>query len=112
MFDATLTWNELSLLYGEDDVLLRADDVYEVASSSWGANNVGGYRSGEKLLSDYGDGYEYFVGRSGGLLGSAFAEDVRTGAWQTKQYETSFDDSPPNRNWFSLKAFAEAVALE
>ena len=112
VFDARLTWNELALLYNEDDVLLRADGVYENSEGSWGANNIGGYRAGEELLSDYCDGRVYFVGRAGGLRGSPFQEDVRTGKWRAQRYETSFGDTPPNRNWFSLRAFAEAVAPE
>ena len=49
------------------------------------------------------------VGRSEGLTGGPFLEDIRTGAWRTRSYEVR-DGAPPNANWFSIADFIAATA--
>jgi hypothetical protein len=48
-----------------------------------------------------------YIGRSGGLNGALFAEDVATGRWRTTKYELRSGPpaNPSNRNWFTLTEF-------
>ena len=92
-----LTWRSLSEVYGGDEVLLRADEVYE------------GPMRGQKLIESHLRDEVFWVGRIGGLRGSEFRNDLQSGDWRTRQYETSFKQAPPNRNWFLLSDFAAAV---
>ena len=92
-----LTWRSLSEVYGGDEVLLRADEVYE------------GPMCGQKLIESHLRDEVFWVGRIGGLRGSEFRNDLQSGDWRTRQYETSFKQVPPNRNWFLLSDFAAAV---
>lgn len=112
VFDgALLTWAGLAALYGDDAVLRRADAIYEPDQrASWGKNNAGGHMSGEELLAAYAEGTALCVGRRGGLNGQPMLQDIRSGEWRARGYETSPAAVPPNRNWFHLEAFVAAVS--
>ena len=102
-----LTWLELAALYDNDEILCRADAVYEPGSKrSYGRNNKGGYRTGEELMESYENGDSFFVGRSGGIEGKLLSEDFSTGTWRQHPYEINTEVSTaPNENWFELKEF-------
>ena len=106
-----LTWRDLAELYDDDEVLERANEVYDSEElKTWGKNNDGGYLSGEELIEAYTRGDDNLcVGRHGGLNGSNFLNDLRSGNWRRHPYETTRRHSPPNRNWFLLSNFAKAV---
>lgn len=94
-------------------ILHRADAVYEIGA--WGArgqNNAGGHMTGSELLAAYRRGERFFVGRSRGINGPFFLEDLNSGRWRTLRYETNREaDSCPNSNWFSLADFANCVNM-
>lgn len=106
-----LTWLGIAALYDQDPVLLRADAIYESAPStqSYQAHNEG-YRTGAQLVLAHQRGERLWVGRDKGLHGRPLAEDVLTGRWRTKRYETNAtSEEPPSVNWFSLDAFVAHV---
>jgi hypothetical protein len=109
-----LTWLELAALYGDDPLLARADEVYEPdRSGSWGRNNVSGHMTGEELVAAFRRGECFFVGCKDGLNGRAMANDVATGRWRSRDYETNRTcDALPNRNWFTLEQFCARVVRE
>lgn len=108
--DPLLTWHELACLYGQDKILQRADELYVSSEiGRWGENNDGGSRCGEELIDLYEKGEILCVGRKGGINGSRFQQDLQSGSWQTRKYETARTDSPPNQNWFRLSDFARSV---
>lgn len=111
VFDGPLlTWRGLASIYDEDELLLRADAIYEPDHrASWGRNNRGGHLTGEELLSACAEGDAFLVGRRGGLRGAQLAEDIASGSWRSQPYETAPGDTPPNGNWFLLQDFAKAV---
>lgn len=47
------------------------------------------------------------MGRSGGILGPALAEDISSGNWRNQGYEVSAAAEPPNKNWFYVSDFVE-----
>lgn len=106
-----LTWRALASLYQNDAILLRADAIYDPQQhGTWSKNNDGGKMTGDELLAAHRRGERFFVGRGGGIEGYKMIEDVHTGRWKAQLYETSRSDSPPNRNWFALAAFARLVS--
>ena len=104
-----LTWDRLSKLYGDDKVLLRANEVYDSEELDSRGKSNEGYMRGEKLIEAHRRGEVFWVGRQGGLHGLKFRDDLKLEDWRTQQYETSSEQTPPNRNWFSLSDFAAAV---
>jgi hypothetical protein len=110
-----LRWKDLSERYGDDEILARADDVYErrEAFSSRGRNSDIKL-SGNALLEAFLGGADWWVGRGGGgLTGERFSEDIRTGRWKTQIYEVNTQSSePPSPNYFGLDEFAKAVRIE
>jgi hypothetical protein len=106
-----LTWRDLSSLYSDDPILLRADTLYEPQQNGeWGKNNDGGYMTGDELLAAYNRGEQIFVGRGGGIYGPRLAQDVRTGSWREQKYETSRTASLPKPNWFELADFVKLIS--
>ena len=106
-----LKWKTLAELYENDEVLARADELHNPDElRMYERHNDGGKRTGSELMKRHEKGVVLFVGRKGGLLGSKFRQDLRSGRWRTHKYETSYRDSPPNGNWFSLQDFAREVS--
>lgn len=107
-----IRWKDLAERYGNDEILHRADNVYEnhKAFSTRGRNsNI--KLSGSALLEAFQGGAEWWVGRGGGgITGERFGEDVRTGRWKTQIYEVNTKaDEPPSPNFFSLGELVQAV---
>jgi hypothetical protein len=66
---------------------------------------------GAQILREYERGSLWYktVGRNGGLVGTWFSEDVRSGRWNAHKYEVSTSPNPENRNWFLVEDFARSV---
>lgn len=60
---------------------------------------------GEAIVGGAGDPSVRIVGRKGGLHGTAFRSDLRTGRWRTWSYEVSPEAEPLNANWFPVEDF-------
>lgn len=109
-----LRWKSLAHRYGHDEVLLRADDIFEgrKAFSSFGRNsNV--KLTGAALLDAFQGGAGWWVGRGGGLQGDSFQEDIRSGRWRTQRYEVNTTAAErPSPNYFDLGEFIRAVQNE
>lgn len=106
-----LRWRDLAHHYGEDEILLRADEIYEDRGVflNFGRNSDVKL-SGAALLDAFQGGAGWWVGRGGGLLGDSFQEDIRTGRWQFQRYEVNTTAAErPSANYFSLTEFAAAV---
>jgi hypothetical protein len=50
-----------------------------------------------------------WVGRTGGLRGKTFQEDVASGRWADQSYEVRFGGDEPSKNWFSIEEFVQAI---
>jgi hypothetical protein len=107
-----LTWKALADRYDNDDILLRADDVYKRQRPFLGSSRYSNVKlNGADLLNAFRGGAKWWVGRGGGgIRGDRFKEDLRNGRWREQQYEVNTRaDWPPSINYFSLEQFAEAV---
>lgn len=49
------------------------------------------------------------MSRIGGLKGKLMSADVEAGGWADREYQVSYSDVAPPRNWFYVRDFAEAV---
>jgi hypothetical protein len=103
-----ITWKELAEHFDGDDVLRRADNIYEKPQA--GGQHNQGFRTGEELAAANGE--TLFVGRNGGINGKRFREDIKTGRWKTQPYETASVSPPASRNWFPLTEFLAAISHE
>lgn len=103
-----VSWEAIARAYEDDQILMRAEDVYEPVVS--GINNEG-HKTGEELVAAWKSGMKLLVGRKGGLGGSPFQLDVTSGGWRMHRYETreAADSTVPNANWFPLEQFANSV---
>lgn len=111
--DRYVTWKQIAEMYDDDPILHRADEIYEESNaSSFGRNNTNGSMAGLQLVAAHRRNEQFSVGRKGGLTGKEFAEDLRTGEWETRKYETNSATTAPNPNWFLLSDFVEAVTRE
>jgi hypothetical protein len=74
-------------------------------------NNKDARLSGAEIVDLHGAGTlpNSSVGWTGGLAGSPFQNDIRSGAWRTKSYEVRHA-APPNDNWFSIAGFIAKTA--
>ena len=110
-----IRWNELAERYRNDEILNRADYIYEpsVAFSKQGRHSDIKL-SGSALLEAFQGGAEWWVGRGGGgISGERFLEDVRTGCWKTQIYEVNTTaDEQPSPNYFKLAEFVQAIDPE
>ncbi len=95
-------------------VLRAALDRYDELASpepTFGAN-ADGRLTGEQIAARSAEGaaaYEW-VGRAGGLNGTAFAADRADGSWRTRAYEMRREAPPTsNTNWFTISDFVSAV---
>ncbi|MGI8808704.1 MAG: PGN_0703 family putative restriction endonuclease [Acidimicrobiales bacterium] len=50
-----------------------------------------------------------WVGRAGGLSGTALADDIATGAWRTRLYKVANGNAAPNGQWFALDDLLDKV---
>lgn len=50
-----------------------------------------------------------WVGRAGGLSGTALADDIATGTWRTRIYKVAKGTAAPNGQWFSLDELLDKV---
>jgi hypothetical protein len=83
------------------DALLRnAAAAKSAGSKLTGADIVRRVESGEGPS---------WVGRTGGVNGKAFQDDVRSGRWAEQSYEVRFGGDVPSKNWFSVDEFMRAV---
>lgn len=102
-----LTWSALSTYYSNDVLLERADGIYESQFRAYRKYNEQ-LITGEELATiacEECDGF-FWVGRSGGLNGKKFLEDVHSGNWRSQKYETNRSCThQPSSNWFSLQEF-------
>lgn len=80
-------------------------------SRTFGAN-AEKYLTGQEIVTAHAAGTldYHFMGRLGGLHGSAVTEDVETGRWRTQTYEVREAELPGKRNWFSVMDFVSATA--
>ena len=61
-----LSWRELAVLYNNDPILQRANDIFDPNNAlSFGRNNLSGYMTGLQLQKIYLAGRDFYVGRSG-----------------------------------------------
>ena len=115
-----LTWEEVVATF--DDVVafpywirvlnLALRDYNRLASpSSGGRENCDDIIAGKKILALHlMDDPEFtWMGRSGGLNGSALQEDVETGKWKTQRYEVRRKPLDDNRNWFPIADFVKKI---
>lgn len=56
-----------------------------------------------------GGGSVFWVGRKGGLAGSALKSDLATGEWRTQLYKVQFGGAQPSSNWFKATQFVALV---
>jgi hypothetical protein len=65
---------------------------------------------GQRIFDSYNNGTFKFasVGRSGGLGGERFVDDITSGHWRTRRYEVT-EEPPRNRNWFYVELFVQRI---
>ncbi len=68
--------------------------------------NRDGLLTGEAIQRGQQDGSLpfTFMGRQGGLHGTALAQDVADGSWRTSKYEVRYEPLVA-RNWFAISDF-------
>lgn len=109
MFNAHITWSEIAEIYQNDDIFKRADDIYEERQpfSNSGKNKTGD-KTGLEILQAHQEGKWMWIGRESNIEG--FKQDIKEASWKNKRYEINTEsDVPPNRNWFSLDNFINAL---
>jgi hypothetical protein len=105
-----LTWHELASHFNNDQILLRANAIYEPNNSTSGKSNTGGYMTGSELANAYSRDEEFLVGRNSGLTGKAIMADVCSGSFRTHKYETNREATEINSNWFWLSEFMQLIS--
>jgi hypothetical protein len=114
----TVTWEQIAFAY--EDVapaywigmlrlaLARYDQL--VSKFARRGQNMDAKVRGQTLFSQNFGTPEYtWMGRQGGLHGTALAADIATGSWKTFKYEARREPVPENPNWFPVKAFVQRV---
>lgn len=73
--------------------------------------NADSRMTGADIVAEFAEGDLEFawVGRQHGLKGAPLQSDLATGAWRTKVYEVAAGSAAPNKNWFSVADFVEAI---
>lgn len=107
-----IRWRDLAERYGNDALLNRADAIYSKSDAFANrGRNANVKLSGAALLDAFQGGASWWVGRGGGgVSGSRFVEDVRTGRWRKQVYEVNTNaEFPPSSNYFGLAEFVHAV---
>ena len=112
LFDGQIvTWKEMASRYNNDEMLLRADDIYKDKRPFQDSYRYSSIRlSGTELNDAFRGGAKWWVGRGGGILGDRLKDDILTGRWREQRYEVNTSASqPPSSNYFSLEQFVDAV---
>ena len=106
-----IRWSDLSARFGNDEILSRADEIYEESEPFSKRGRHSDIKlAGSELIKAFAGGAEWWVGRGGGLGGDRFIEDVQTERWKSQIYEVcTKKHCPSSPNYFSLAEFAEAV---
>ncbi len=65
--------------------------------------------NGENIVKNYQQFDIKYVGRGGGLYGSLFKNDIKTGNWKIYNYEVSAANSAPSSNWFTVQQFLKSI---
>ena len=107
-----IKWKDLAKLYNDDEILLRADDVYEYSKPFSKRGQYSDRKlSGIDLVKSFHEGNTWWVGRGrGGLNGDLIKNDILSGRWKTQMYEVNtISEGPPSRNYFSLEEFVKSV---
>ena len=67
--------------------------------------------TGAQIVSDFRAGTlgAKTMGRKGGLRGELLREDISSGKWTERRYETNRYDSLANDNWFFVRQFIERL---
>jgi len=105
-------WKTLSERYNNDEVLARADDIYQPSKPFVNRGRNSNIKlSGAALLEAFKGGASWWVGRGGGgLKGELFKKDILSGKWKTQNYEVNtVSEEPPSPNYFELAKFFEAI---
>lgn len=107
-----IRWRELAARYNQDDILNRADAIYEKNELFNNRRCNSDIRlSGSAPFEAFQGGAKWWVGRGGGgINGELFMADVRTGRWKKQIYEVNTKaDEAPSPNYFSLAEFVQGV---
>jgi hypothetical protein len=93
LFDGLISWEQLENHFGPDEILRRADEIYEEPG---GSDNNEKYMTLKQILQRIKDGESFYVGCGGGF--EKFMTTHRHD--RLRRYETSPDIVASN-NWFS-----------
>jgi hypothetical protein len=109
-----ISWKKLAARYENDELLLRADAVFEEREAFSGIGRNSEVKlPGTELIEAFQGNAKWWIGRSGGLTGDAFREDVQTGRWRSQRYEVNkMSELRPSANFFRLNEFAAAVGVK
>ena len=114
----TVTWEELIDTYADVapaywiEMLRLALSRYGDLVSTYapGGQNKDAKVRGLALFSQHFLKPEFtWMGRQGGLDGTALATDIATGSWKTFNYEARREPLPDNPNWFPVEDFVARV---
>jgi hypothetical protein len=95
------------------DTALRRHKELESRDATFG-RNAQDKLTGAEILAAHGEGtlaYDH-MGRTGGVEGAAFREDLATGRWRTTLYEVRDGTLPGNLNWFRIEELIALTARE
>jgi hypothetical protein len=115
-----VTWEDALAAYravgpaywvGVLDVALRAHRDLESRGPAFG-RNAHDKLTGAEIHAAHGEGTLQFdhIGRSGGLDGWRFHEDIDSGRWRTTRYEVRNGHLSGNPNWFTMVEFLSRTA--
>jgi hypothetical protein len=120
-----ITWEDVHSKYktliGEDyflKILSIALDNYDnlVSKGLQFRKNCEELYTGKFIYDGYKNGTLnnniFVMGRDLGLSGPKLLNDVRSGEWENRKYETSLENKPINRHWFYVKDFIKLVDKE
>jgi hypothetical protein len=92
--------------------LAAYEELAAPAERSFGANKDG-TRTGQQIaagdVTDPSGRPFTWMGRTGGLFGTALQDDINSEAWRSRRYEVRYDPLPTNPNWFAINDFLNRV---
>lgn len=114
-----VTWEEVAKAYsivgppywvGIIEVACESWETLVSGPTTFGAN-ADAKLTGQQIIDQHqSDGLSYgYMGRRGGISGSALVADLVEGGWRDQLYEVRSEPLPNNPNWFAIPAFVEAV---